>query len=80
MMTYWEKLNMVLNHSLLLKTSPMILPREETRVANNGLNIKMEAKVAGRDKVMAALSEFIKVNSTRKRSEKEIKINKNRNT
>jgi len=71
---------MVLNHSLLLKTSPMILPREETRVANNGLNIKMEAKVAGRDKVMAALSEFIKVNSTRKRSEKEIKINKNRNT
>jgi len=79
-MTYWEKLNMVLNHSLLLKTSPMILPREETRVANNGLNIKMEAKVAGRDKVMAALSEFIKVNSTRKRSEKEIKINKNRNT
>ena len=70
---------MVLNHSLLLKTSPTTLPSEETRVANNGLNIKIEAKVAGRDKVMAALSEFIKVNSTRKRSEREIKVNKNRN-
>ena len=70
---------MVLNHSLLLKTSPTMLPREETMLASSGLNIKIEAKVAGRDKVMAALSEFIKVNSTRKRSEREIKVNKNRN-
>ncbi len=56
-----------------------MLPREEIRAANRGLNIKMDAKVAGRDKLIAALSEFTKVNSTRKRSEKEIKINKNRN-